>query len=161
MSQPAFAFDGVGYHDTNAGSGRLERAFSRWTWARFHAAARTTVLYAVTARDGAARALVVDVADEGGERRAAEARLAQEGGLRDAGWGLRLPERFALTTDGGTFRCEPGTLLAPAPFYARYLGRLDAPGRAPTPGVGEHLDLDRFSARGVQFLVRFRTRRVS
>src|SRR5262249_20208215 len=63
FSRPDFAFDGVGYHDVNEGDGRLETAFSRWSWARFHEGDRTVVLYAARERAGGARALVVDARD--------------------------------------------------------------------------------------------------
>ena len=48
-----------------------------------------------------------------------------------------------------------------SPFYARYLGALSENGAPLARGVGEHLDLDRFRARGIQFLLRFKTRRTA
>jgi carotenoid 1,2-hydratase len=161
LPRPGFRFEGVGYHDTNCGEGRLEAAFARWSWARFHDVGRTTVLYAMRERGGAGRALLVDVADEGGGRVAEPVTLCAEGEQRAATWGFRLPRRFAADGPRGAWACRPGRVLEPSPFYARYLCELDAPDRPSRLGLGEHLDLERFAGRGVQFLLRFKTRRVS
>ena len=161
FTRPDFAFDGIGYHDFNRGDGRLERAFSSWSWARFHDAERTTILYALHERERPARALVVDARDD----RPASARVASllpEGERRRAPWGLPLPRWFALESDGATLRCSAGRLYEAAPFYARYAATLSEQSRAGVreiTGVGEYLDLDRFASRGIQFLLRFRTRR--
>jgi carotenoid 1,2-hydratase len=156
FERPRFSFDGIGYHDVNRGDGRLEDAFARWSWARFHPRddeRRTLVLYSVRDRAGGQRALLVDTG-EGGPAHAVDGR---EGPSRDAGWGLSVPRWF----DAGGFRCEPGELLERAPFYARYRAGLSRDGVTLATGLGEHLDLDRFRGRGVQFLLRFKTRKVS
>jgi carotenoid 1,2-hydratase len=159
FSRPAFAFDGIGYHDVNEGDGRLEAAFSRWSWARFHRGDRTTVLYALRERHGAARAFVVDARDGDDARATREVRPGPDGASRPNGWGLRLPTRFDVVD--GALGAEPLRPLETAPFYARYLARLSEGGRPVATGLGEYLDLDRFRGRGVQFLLRFKTRRVS
>jgi hypothetical protein len=156
FDRPGFAFEGTGYHDVNRGDGRLEDAFARWSWARFHPREderRTLVLYSVLDRAGAQRALLVDT-DGGGPAHVVDGR---EGPLRKAGWGLSLPSWF----DAGGFRCAPGQLLERAPFYARYRAELSQGDRVLASGLGEHLELDRFRGRGVQFLLRFKTRKVS
>lgn len=156
FTKPHFEFEGTGYHDANRGDGRLEDAFSRWSWARFHPKdepKHTLVLYSVRDRAGAQRALIVDT-DEGRPGHVVE---GSEGPPRTASWGLTLPKHF----DAGAFRCEPGELLEKAPFYARYRASLSRDGRVLASGLGEHLDLDRFRGRGVQFLLRFKTRKVS
>jgi carotenoid 1,2-hydratase len=164
FDRPAFAFDGLGYHDINAGEGRLERAFSSWSWARFHDADRTTIVYATHERSGAARACIVDARDD--EPAAVRpATLLPEGERVRLPWGLRMPRWFAVDDNGRTLRCQPTRMLESAPFYARYAARLgDGPTQGPTQtskptGVGEYLDLDRFRDRGVQFLLRFKMRR--
>ena len=94
FTRPDFAFDGVGYHDVNAGDGRLERAFRSWSWARFHSAAtaseaRTTIVYATHERSGAARAWVVDARDDErtvGARRPRSCPKASGGARRGASW---------------------------------------------------------------------------
>jgi carotenoid 1,2-hydratase len=166
FTRPDYSFDGVGYHDVNAGDGRLERAFASWSWARFHDAhgkeARTTIVYATHERSGAARAWVVDARDD--EPTAARpVAVLPEGERRRAPWGLHIPRWFAVDDDGRTLRCTPTRLYEAAPFYARYAARLDGNVRAVTStsnGVGEFLDLDRFRDRGVQFLLRFKMRRI-
>jgi len=159
FSRPDYRFDGVGYHDINAGDGRLERAFRSWSWARFHDAqgkeARTTIVYATHERSGSARAWVVDARDD--EHAAARpAALLPEGERRRAPWGLWVPRWFAVDDEGRTLRCTPTRILEAAPFYTRYAARLNDVTRS--TGVGEFLDLDRFSDRGIQFLLRFKMR---
>jgi carotenoid 1,2-hydratase len=157
MERPAFSFEGTGYHDLNRGDGRLEAAFSRWSWARFHPAERerTVILYSVRDRRGAPWALHVDTAQADVPR---PMDASHDGPLRRAPWGLTLPRWFSV---GDHLRCTPHDLLEAAPFYARYTGELtDGDGRV-ARGVGEYLDLDRFRGRGTQFLLRFKTRKVS
>lgn len=158
FTRPDFAFDGVGYHDVNAGDGRLERAFSSWSWARFHQADRTTIVYVTHERSGASRAVVVDAPD-GGPAAARTAALLPEGERAPLPWGLSMPRWFAVDDGGRALRCRPTQLYEAAPFYARYAATLDDHVR-PVTGVGEYLDLDRFSDRGVQFLLRFKMRRI-
>ncbi len=154
FTRPDFSFDGVGYHDINAGDGRLERAFASWSWARFHAGTRTTIVYATHERAGAARAWVVAARDD--ERTAARAAaLLPEGERSPAPWGLTMPRWFAVDDGGRVLRVTPARILEAAPFYARYAARLQD-GRS---GVGEFLDLNRFQDRAVQFLLRFKMRR--
>jgi carotenoid 1,2-hydratase len=152
MEKPDFSFDGEGYHDTNRGDGRLEASFARWSWARFHApSGRTTILYSVQDRAGGRQALVVD--DD-----QVRTVTAADGPLRRAAWGLDLPRWFSVDEQ---LRCTPRDLLEAAPFYARYTGELAGPQGTVARGIGEYLDLDRFRFRGIQFLLRFKTRKVS
>jgi carotenoid 1,2-hydratase len=158
FKRPDFSFHGVGYHDLNRGDGRLEAAFSRWSWARFHAPERTIVLYTTRTVTGERRSLLVDARDAApASQRMARPIEAVLGDERKAGWGLTLPEWFEL----GSLRCQPRALVETSPFYARYLGALRENGAPLATGVGEHLDLDRFRARGIQFLLRFKTRRTA
>lgn len=161
FSRPAFTFDGVGYHDVNAGDGRLEDAFANWSWARFHDAARTTILYVTTTQKGATRALLVDAPDD---QPAAErsVQLLPEGERARAPWGLVVPRWLAVDDGGRTLRVRARQMLESAPFYARYAATLEAPAGGDVrrvTGVGEYLDLDRFRRKDVQFLLRFKTRR--
>jgi carotenoid 1,2-hydratase len=163
FDRPDFRFDGVGYHDVNAGDGRLERAFRSWSWARFHHGERTTIVYATHERAGAARAWVVDARDD--QRTAARtAALLPEGERRRAPWGLWVPRWFAVDDNGRTLRATPTRILEAAPFYTRYAAQLaegtGVPRVIDSTGVGEFLDLDRFSDRAVQFLLRFKMRRI-
>jgi carotenoid 1,2-hydratase len=153
FTRPRFEFDGVGYHDVNRGDSRLEAAFSRWSWARFHEKARTFVLFSARERSGAARALLVDAKDDDAGARPREAVPGPDGGLHRVGWGLEMPAWFSVGDGDRVLRCQPGQMLQVAPFYARYSARL---GEA--VGMGEYLDLERFSRPGIQFLLRFKTR---
>jgi carotenoid 1,2-hydratase len=156
LERPHLAFDGIGYHDVNAGPTRLEDAFASWSWARFHDRDRTVVAYAVRDRQARPSGFIAEASDAGTRRVAA---ALSDGPPRRAGWGLVLPTRFTLTPDGGVPRiCTPTELWDAAPFYARYAATLDEDGRR-LDGMGEHLDLERFSGRGIQFLLRFKTRR--
>jgi hypothetical protein len=85
-----------------------------------------------------------------------------EGERRRAPWGLMMPRWFAVDDAGRTLRCTPTRILEAAPFYARYEARLgDVSAVIDKPsGVGEFLDLDRFRDRSVQFLLRFKMRRI-
>jgi carotenoid 1,2-hydratase len=156
MSRPELTFEGTGYHDINRGEGRLESAFSRWSWARFHEGDRTLVLYDIREIDGETQAMVVD--SKKGDALPDGAALTcepKEGPLRKAGWGLTMPSWIEL----GDLRCEPTRLIEAAPFYARYEATLLRKGTRVATGIGEFLDLDRFRRRGLQFLLRFKTRR--
>jgi carotenoid 1,2-hydratase len=165
FTEPRFAFDGLGYHDVNAGDGRLEHAFASWSWARFHQPDRTQILYALQERSGASRALVVEATPDA-PAVMRPATLLPEGERIRAPWGLPMPRWFALDDAGTTLRCSAGTLYEAAPFYARYAASLQRSGRGvpsdgrPVAGVGEYLDLDRFASPGLQFLLRFKTRRM-
>ena len=159
FSRPELRFDGVGYHDINAGEGRLERAFSSWSWARFHDAERTTIVYATHERAGAARAWLVDARDDEAAL-VRPATLLPEGERVRARWGLRMPRWFAVDDAGQTLRCRPTRMYETSPFYARYAAELARPSHAGgVVGVGEFLDLDRFRDKRVQFLLRFKMRR--
>lgn len=152
FARPTFHLDALGYHDRNHGEGRLEDSFSRWGWARFHGPRATTVVYSTVARDGRRHALLACA--EGEDRSAPIAvPAAPEGAPRKLPWGLLLPARFGA----GDLSVEPGALLETAPFYARYQALLHGAG-PPLPGVGEHLDLDRFRSRTIQFLMRYKIR---
>jgi carotenoid 1,2-hydratase len=156
LERPRLAFEGVGYHDVNAGSARLENAFASWSWARFHQRDRTVVGYAVRPRQAPSTGFIADASDAGTRR--IDSALS-DGPPRHAGWGLTLPEHFTLTpADSAPLTCTPTRLWDAAPFYARYAATL-SDGKQQLVGMGEHLDLERFARPGVQFLLRFKTRR--
>jgi carotenoid 1,2-hydratase len=162
FTKPAFSFEGTGYHDLNRGDGRLEAAFSRWSWARFHVGDRTLVLYALKERGGESQALLVDSRRD--DILPDDASLlvdATEGPPRKAGWGLTLPSWFEVDRGGTPLKAEPTQLLETAPFYARYVATLSDGKNTLATGLGEYLDLDRFRSSRIQFLLRFKTRRVS
>ncbi|MSP60124.1 MAG: hypothetical protein EXR72_07240 [Myxococcales bacterium] len=152
FTSPGFSLDGIGYHDRNHGDGRLEDAFSRWGWARFHGPAATTVVYSITDRGGGRRAFVARASD-GESATPVELPPDPEHGSRRVGWGLDLPREFGA----GGLTVAPTTLLEQAPFYARYQARLrGGDDGAAAEGLGEHLDLDSFRRGWIQFLLRYK-----
>lgn len=155
FSHPDFRFESDGYFDRNHGDGRLEDAFSRWGWARFHGPSSTTVIYACEGIGGAPRVLLAECPDGGSGVAPVEAPAIANGPERKAGWGLRMPSRYGTASLG----CSPSFLLERSPFYCRYGATLDgSAARGPTVGLGEWLDLDRFRSRWHQFLLRYKTR---
>lgn len=150
-----FSFEGSGYHDLNQGDSRLEDAFSRWSWARFHHDGRTRVFYSTLDRQGRRRALLAEGRADVVVPQATT--FAVDGPPADAGWGLSIPSWFSVG-DGHT-RCVVGQMLEQSPFYARYEAALVDGNKTIATGVGEHLDLDRFRSPVIQFLLRFKTRR--
>ena len=159
LKHPGFEFDGTAYHDTNRGVGRLESTLSRWSWARFHSPSRLTVLYTTLDKAGQRCSVLVDAKDSDPALKRAPVIVPDGpiGELTRPGWGLELPSGFSV--DEGRVGCDVEQCLEVAPFYARYLARLRDAGPGAGLGLGEHLDLDRFSRRGLQFLLRFMTRR--
>jgi len=154
FERPGFRFTGRGYHDTNWGEGRLEEAFVRWSWARFHEAHRSRILYAVTPRQGEARGFVLD--GEPGRPTIARAPGAVRwGDLVKTGWGLSAPLGFSVE-EPVQESASVVRWLDRTPFYARYVAKLEG-----IEGVGEYLDLDRFQRPTVQFLLRWRMQRRS
>jgi carotenoid 1,2-hydratase len=153
FTAPAFELDAPGYHDRNWGDGRLEDAFSRWGWARFHGETSTSVVYSFVDRAGRRRALTAHAtdADPGAP---VEAPPLAELAPRRIAWGMEIPSQFGVAN----MSVEPTSLLEQAPFYARYRARL-AGGPDVSEGMGEWLDLDKFRSRWNQFLLRFKTRR--
>ena len=164
-----FRLRGVGYHDRNHGDGRLEDAFARWGWARFHQGRRTTILYSFITRDGKRHALAAAAEADNDPVRPLPATPLGDGPERALPYGMRMPSSFALDPGPPSgsnlaiapLRCEVTALLERAPFYARYRCRL-RDGRSGAAlggpdGLGEYLDLDRFRSRWNQFLLRFKT----
>ncbi|MBU1429499.1 carotenoid 1,2-hydratase [Myxococcota bacterium] len=145
LSAPALAFEGVAYHDFNAGSRGLELDFRRWDWLR-----------ALPPEGGAA--VVYDVWSKAGEIHDLAVRFDADGAphplhplprraLWPSLWGQR---RFArpLGEIQGARRLEDG------PFYTRAAWRSEAGGEI----VHESLDLRRFARPWVRALLPYRMR---
>jgi carotenoid 1,2-hydratase len=159
-------FSGLAYCDRNFGSGRLEDAFTRWSWAHgvdesTKEARRALLLYHAQRRDGGVTGLTVsyrrpdappEVLRDGVATRVQAPSLLQRGFL----W-LPVPTRVSVAE--AVCERQRGGRLEDAPFYARYLARL-ADRDGSYLGVGEYLDLDRFRSRAVQELLTFKTHKV-
>jgi carotenoid 1,2-hydratase len=152
FDRPGFSFQGGGYHDTNWGGGRLEEAFTRWSWARFQEGDRTRILYAVEPRGEDARGFVIVHGGDGAidVRASRPARFAER---VPVAWGLRAPTAFIID-DEAAGEARVVRWLDRTPFYARYVA-----GLGEVRGVGEYLDLDRYGRPTVQFLLRWRAQR--
>lgn len=155
-------FRGAAYCDSNFGTGRLERAMSSWGWAHLERPGETLVLYRTRPRPdvGLLTGLSIEVHKRAGgpaQLRTAPAYLDvdREPGQRYR-W-LTVPSRLSAVQRV----CEPapGPALLDAPFYARYQARVRPPGEVPYEGVGEYVDLQRFSRRWVQLMLGFKGRR--
>jgi carotenoid 1,2-hydratase len=149
LDEPALRFTGDGYLDANHGDGPLDEAFRRWWWARAVGADDAVLLYEAEARDGSSTRLArryvggaVEVIDAG-----ALAALPTTG--------YRIPRQ--IRSDAGTRPALVRT-FEDTPFYARSQVGLTVGGR-PYDAVHEALDLDRFRAAWVRFLLPFRIRR--
>jgi carotenoid 1,2-hydratase len=143
-------FSGDGYHDANAGDEPLGAAFRSWTWGRWHLGRRTIISYDATLRDGTTRGRL----------------LSAPSGRVDDVTGRAAIHRVGLTGFGLPVRAagdasawpRGARVLEDAPFYARALTTTRLFGEDAT-GVVETLDLDRFAAPWVRFLLPFRARR--
>lgn len=144
------SFSGPAYTDENAGSEGLERGFKRWNWSRMPCASGTAVLYDVETRDGQ-KSTQGHIYGHDGSVKLFEpsARVA----LGSGGWWV--PRQTRVMAGGNATVAR--TLVA-SPFYARSLLQVQADG-ANRIAVHETLDMDRFEAPWVRFLLPWRIRR--
>lgn len=149
LSEPGLRFAGHGYHDANWGDEGLERGFAGWHWSRARLADATAVVY--------------DTSDLSGQRRPIQRLFHCDGrtteldpqprvALPSGAWGV---QRATCSDDG---RAELQTTLEDSPFYVRSLVQGRWQGQRAT-AVHESLDLRRFSAPWVRFLLPWRSRR--
>lgn len=142
LTRPQVQFEGIAYHDQNAGQGPLEAAFQGWTWSRSGDGMRTDVLYDVQPVAGPPRHL--------GRRFHADGHTEvidppTEIALPRGWWGVRRTTR-GLPGQAVTLR----RTLEDTPFYTR--------SQLAPHGVHEALDLVRFNRSWVRFLLPFRMR---
>lgn len=155
LDEPALRFRGSGYHDVNEGDEPLEAGFSSWNWSR-----------ARLGDDGSAA--LYDVVDPSGQLHPRGFRFDLASGksslidARELGPAMPLPGtrwRVARAT-----RADPETTptlvrtVEDTPFYTRSFVASRLLGRSVT-AVHESVDLGRFARPGIQFLLRFKTRR--
>jgi carotenoid 1,2-hydratase len=157
-------FGGLAYHDSNFGAGRLEDAFACWSWAHGVTRDEAVTLYRVLDRGGegnTGRAILVHLKGAGGSAQVERFGLSPTEEPPAAGSRLLMlsgPRRFQV----GPWSCDAvaGGGLLSAPFYARYHAVLRDGERPALPGMAEFLDLRRFRSPAIQFLLRYKTRRV-
>jgi carotenoid 1,2-hydratase len=154
LEAPSARFTGRAYVDANRGDGSLEAAFRRWRWMRVDHPAGPHITYAGERRDGTAfaHALALDAASH------ATPWAVTERALPRTRWGVARPAD--LPREAHDVRV---TTLLDAPFYAR--SRLawresiaGADASLNVVAMHESVDLDRFDAGWVRFLLPFRMR---
>jgi carotenoid 1,2-hydratase len=152
LSEPALAWSGDAYFDSNVGAEPLEDAFDAWTWSRATGPKHTVTLYDVKARESPAHAIALRFDAHGAVE---EIQMPPVAALPSTGW--RLPRET---------RADPGqpvrviSTLEDAPFYSRSLLNTSLFGMR-CPAIHESLSLDRFRSRWVQCLLPFRMPRVT
>lgn len=171
-------YEGTAYCDRNFGEGRLEDSFRRWCWA--HGFSGSDVAPAIATPSDSAVIVYDTTASSGNRQRIAlhypgggqtpalqlshgRAETPLPGDLPPDGkeflW-LKVPRSFVA----GDFRCErlPRGNLLDSPFYARFRSQIQHSTQPALrfTGVGEYLDLERFSRPALQHLLRYKTRQV-
>ncbi len=151
LSAPALRFTGSAYHDLNLGTRALEADLDGWRWQRRRlASGRTAVVYDTLPREGAPRLFAATFDPRRG---IATPRAAPVSRLPPSAWGLDRSQRVDADRPARLVRT-----LEDTPFYARSLLAVDGAGDR-GPVVAETVDLARFRARWVRFLLGFRMRR--
>lgn len=150
LDEPRVRWTGHGYHDANAGDEALERAFSGWNWSRAAVKGDAVLLY--------------DTVDRAGRHSERAIRCGAHGIVED----VDLPRRAPLAPTGWRIdratRADRGAAPAVArtledtPFYARSVVRTRLLGED-VYAMHERVDMDRFTAPWVQFLLPFRMKR--
>ncbi len=147
LEQPSLRWSGVGYLDSNDGDEPLEAAFSRWDWARAPQRSTTAIVYDVTTRDGADRAVALRIDRSGG---VAAQLPPPRAALPRTRW--RLPR--SVRADAGQAARLIRT-VQDSPFYARSVVGTHLFGER-AHAMHESLDLDRFRAPWTQAMLPFR-----
>jgi carotenoid 1,2-hydratase len=151
LDNPAGAWRGNGYFDTNVGDEPLERGFAGWDWSRAHRPRDTLLFYDVTRRGGETVNLALSIGANG------------EIGSIAAPERTRLPSTFWRMER--TARGQPGEAptvsrtLEDTPFYTRSVleGRI---GGEPAEIVHESLSLDRLRSPTVRAMLPFKMPRI-
>lgn len=144
MQAPAKRWRGRAYHDCNWGYAPLADAFDSWQWMRTQRPAGTEVTYVAQAcGETKNRGFSHWYGDDGSAQAQPVPPAVQ---LRRSGWNLKQPAFGAV---------KRSALLEDTPFYSR--SRLLVDGSA--VAMHETLDMRRWQAPWVQFLLPFRLRR--
>ena len=152
LSNPALAWSGTGYFDSNSGAAPLEDAFDAWTWSRASLAERTVVLYDFKARDSALRSMALEIDRHG---QIEEMDIPPLVSLPSTRWLLTRQTRADAAASVRVART-----LEDGPFYSRSLLQTPVLGRRAS-AIHESLSLDRFRSPWVRCLLPFRMPRVA
>jgi carotenoid 1,2-hydratase len=145
LTAPSLRFAGPAYHDVNHGDAPLEQHFARWDWSRISGPDAATVLYDTALRGGGETRF--------GRRFGRDGQMtpvdpAQPHDLGRTGWRMPRHTRAEVGQAAATRRT-----LVDAPFYSRSWLTVGA-----EHGIHESVDLDRFGAGWVRFLLPFKMR---
>lgn len=155
FTDPALAWQGDGYLDSNDGDRPLENDFVGWTWSRGTRKAgtrRTTVLYDVVRSNQEEFGLALDFGHDGSVTPIDAPPVAR---LPSSMW--RVPRSTRSDVGYGPRVSET---LEDGPFYARSVIETRIQG-APVTAVHESVSLRRFASRWVQALLPVRMPRSS
>ena len=152
LSNPALAWSGTGYFDSNSGAAPLEDAFDAWTWSRASLAERTVVLYDFKARDSALRSMALEIDRHG---QIEEMDIPPLVNLPSTRWLLSRQTRADAAASVRVART-----LEDGPFYSRSLLETPVLGKRAS-AIHESLSLDRFRSPWVRCLLPFRMPRVA
>lgn len=150
LDEPRVRWTGHGYHDANAGDEPLENGFTSWDWSRATVGRDAVLLYDTIDARGlrSERALRCDA-----RGRVEEVSLSRRFALPETGWRIERETR----ADRGAWPTVART-LEDTPFYARSVVRTRLLGED-VYAMHERVDLRRFTAPWVQFLLPFRMKR--
>lgn len=151
LHEPRVKMAGHAYHDCNWGDEGLERGFAGWHWSRVALTAGTLVVYDTRSTEGSTRQLARLFGKDGSTCAIDGLQAAP---LRTSGW------RIGRATRSDDGHATVTHTLEDTPFYARSLVQGRWLGE-PAVAVHESLDLGRFSAPWVRFLLPWRSRRQS
>ena len=166
LENEPISFSGTAYCDHNFGAGRLEDCFLRWGWAHGFSddGSVGAVVYDTTLLDGSRHRIGLLLHKDSAEPEIVRSRKppSSEPPLdgEDFLW-LKVPR--AMSAGTLLARRIRRSALLDAPFYARFGMELSDEERLPSiqlRGVGEYLDLERFSRPALQHLLRYKTRQV-
>jgi carotenoid 1,2-hydratase len=151
MCEPALAWDGVGYLDSNFGRTGLEHGFAYWTWSRAPLPdGGAAVLYDILRRDGSEEVIALRIRRDGTHEPFDPPPRVE---LSQGFWRVR---RSSRAEPGG---CRIVRTLEDTPFYTRSELETHLLGER-VPSVHESLDLDRFASPVVKLMLPFRMPRL-
>lgn len=151
LDEPACAWRGQGYFDTNAGAEPLEHGFTAWNWSRAHLESETLLSYDVERRDGEPAHVALRI-DRAGVAEVVEPQPTIT--LPSTFW--RMPRRVRGDPS------DPPQLvrtLEDTPFYARSAMQTGEGGGRATI-MHESLSLDRLRSPAIRAMLPFRMPRV-
>ena len=152
LQEPNLTFSGSAYHDANQGLEPLENAFRYWNWSRAELSQGTLVLYDTMETDGSYKESARLYQPDGG---IVDVDVDQQCHLKSGAWGIK---RRTRADQGSHARIEK--TLVDAPFYTRSLMRTRLLGES-SIAVHETVDLQRFQAPWVRFLLPWKIRQSS